>query len=219
MQSASAAAKKPRSSVPWPAWKRSGSRDPSANNPPWPALPEPQAHEGLGPYQARGAAEDRHIAFDVTAQHTHPVFAEPRIHLPGVEHGDPAGLRLRLRARVVALGSLDTQARHVDAEEVGEIGGHGFDQPIDVARFDQGEHRAVNAPLAREVAAARRDQRVLAIARIIDLALQPVDDEALHVEDVAPLAVLGRREVHQQFGVAGEKVRVLAQVRRDVRGL
>jgi hypothetical protein len=119
-------------------------------------------------------------------------------------------------AREGLVGGLDTQRHRVHVELNGQVGGDGLDQVLEGSRAHDGEHRGVNAGLAREIAAADGDQIAVLALQAADFPLQTYHHEALHVDRAFALLAPRRHQPGDQLGVLREEVGMPAEILRDL---
>ena len=99
-----------------------------------------------------------------------------------------------------------------------KIGGHDLQQVLEARGAQHRQHRLVHPALAREIAAARRDQALVLVLQPSQIVAQPLEHEMLKIEH--PVAVLPGRGAQQpqRVGMAVEKIGMLAQVGDDLAG-
>ena len=110
------------------------------------------------------------------------------------------------RAGAAALSTAD---RHdIDIEQHGEVGGHDLQQLLEARRGEDRQHRLVHPALAREIAAAGRDQGAVLDIEPGQVAAQPLEQEMLEIDH--PVADLAARRAQQ--------AQRLGMLRRENRG-
>ena len=120
------------------------------------------------------------------------------------------------RRVIRAVVALDPERDDIDIDQHGEIGCHDLQEVLEIRGPQHRDDGLVHAALAREVAAARRNQALLLALQPHHVAAQTLQHEMLEIEHA--VAGLAARRPHQPqgFGMPLEEIRMLAQIGDDV---
>ena len=109
--------------------------------------------------------------------------------------------------RLAGLGGrrLEPEADHLDAEDRRHVARQHPQEAGEVGRVEQGEAGAVHLVGARDVLVGRRQHLAVGVLEPVEPLLQPLDEHAAQVDDVAPRgAAVGREQrAHQLAGPRG----------------
>ncbi len=114
--------------------------------------------------------------------------------------------------------AFDAEGHDVDVDQDREVGRNDLQQVLKAQRLQHRQRRLVHAALAREVAAAQRDQGFLLVPHPLQVAAHALEHEMLKVEHVLAVVAARRAQQMQRVGMFFEKIRVLAQIGDDISG-
>jgi len=136
------------------------------------------AQQNLGAYESRAAAIDGFDTADIIFQHDVFVF-HPSADCAGWDEADSGVGDV---GNLLAFG-FDDENGDVNIEDGGEIHGDGLNEFFEIAGFDKGEHRAVDALLVVHVRAGGFDNGLTGRDRAVFIGLEALNHVGLKVGD------------------------------------
>jgi len=130
----------------------------------------------------------------------------------GERAGTDAGARLGAR-------HLEREPDPLDRENRRHVAGEDREEALEVRRLEQRQRRAVHLVHASDVVVGRRQHLAMGILQPVEPLLQPLDEDAAQIHDLAPVgpAVGGEQRLHQRL-VLEDQVGVAEDERPDVGG-